>query len=44
MQIHPKVQSWLDDNDYDLNEQIDIFGRPDYRASFSGKYSLKRES
>ena len=31
----------MDDNGYDRNEQIDIFGRPDFRASLTGKYSFK---
>lgn len=41
LKIHPKVQDWMDQNGYDLNEQIDIFGRPDYRGSITGKYSFR---
>ena len=41
LKIHPRVQAWMNDNGYDRNEQIDIFGRPDFRASITGKYSFK---
>ena len=41
LKIHPKVQDWMDQNGYKLNEQIDIFGRPDYRGSITGKYSFR---
>ena len=41
LEIHPSVQRWLDENEFDINEQIDIFGRPDFRGSLTGKYSFK---
>lgn len=41
LKIHPKIQDWMDQNGYNLDEQIDIFGRPDYRASITGKYSFR---
>ena len=41
LKIHPKVQDWMDQNGYKLNEQIDIFGRPDYRGSITGKYCFR---
>lgn len=41
LKIHPRVQSWVDENGYDRNELIDIFGRPAFRGSLTGKYSFK---
>ena len=41
LKIHPKVQDWMNQNGYDLNEQIDIFGRPNFRGSFTSKYSFR---
>lgn len=41
LEIHPKVQEWIDEEGYDRNELIDIFGRPDFRGSLTGKYSFK---
>lgn len=41
LEIHHSVQRWLDENEFVLNDQIDIFGRPDFRGSLTGKYSFK---
>ena len=41
LKVHPKVQDWLDENNYDINDQFELYGRPSYRASITGKYSFK---
>ncbi len=41
LKVHPKVQDWLDENNYNINDQFELYGRPSIRASVTGKYSFR---